>query len=224
MEEERTSQDKLAKATHYNLPDATEVYIMSAQRSSGLRLPALMLALLSVFAAIPSHHARPRPAMQKRKSPTRLGAPSHTELFKMYDVDSNSFLEPIEVMLLLQRPDQVNAVDEFVLKLKTVFNKAETNGDGKLDIEEFDRAVSAEPRAPTQVEASGTFELFDENGDQVLNYNEVANAIQRMTENIPSSDFIEQMFARTDTNGDGAIDQNEFTRAMQVQDQSEIPI
>ena len=41
-------------------------------------------------------------------------------------------------------------------------------GDGKLDIDEFNRVVSAASRAPTQVEASGTFQLFDENGDKTL--------------------------------------------------------
>ncbi|XP_038048989.1 calmodulin-4-like [Patiria miniata] len=202
---------------------------MSAHQFSGLSVlrlfPALMLLFLPVFTAMPRQKITGLgPVLQKRVAHVQLGAPSHTELFGMYDVDSDGFLEPVELMLLLQRPDQVNAVDEFVHKLKTVLTISETNGDGKLDISEFTEAVSGDSRAPKQVEASGAFELFDENGDQILNYTEVVNAIQRMTGTAPSRDLVEQMFASTDANSDGAIDEIEFARAMQVNGESEIHI
>eukprot|EP00245_Coleochaete_scutata_P005501 TRINITY_DN19115_c0_g1_i2.p1 TRINITY_DN19115_c0_g1~~TRINITY_DN19115_c0_g1_i2.p1 ORF type:complete len:218 (+),score=46.96 TRINITY_DN19115_c0_g1_i2:64-717(+) len=119
----------------------------------------------------------------------------------------------------LQQALEMNGATLSLAEVRTVMQKADTNGNGMLSLSEF----KAWMNGPSPAAASGPqlddgefkrlFSLFDENGDGEISVVELWKTMQYVGIGL-SFAHAEEMMKVADTNRDGAIDFHEFKKVM----------
>ena len=152
-------------------------------------------------------------------------------VFELYDTNGDGVLDRDEVTAMI---DAIGyEVDSsYVGGVLEIFGKFDTDSDGTIDLTEFprlwehlggdplavedDKAVSTPlsgPRSTMQTSRS-VFELYDTNGDGVLDRDEVTAMIDAIGYEVDSSYVggVLEIFGKFDTDSDGTIDLTEFPR------------
>ncbi|CAI5531715.1 unnamed protein product [Closterium sp. Naga37s-1] len=121
--------------------------------------------------------------------------------------------------------DRMGWADESAMQ--ELMAKADTNGDGLIDFEEF--VYSSLNRAAVRGGGAGgivemakeeeedmrkAFELFDHDGDGSITAEELQNAMRMLSGNKLSMEDCHTMIARVDVNRDGCLNFSEFKGMM----------
>ena len=98
------------------------------------------------------------------------------------------------------------------IELQDLFNKADTNGDGKIDVTEFTKLVELLSARDCSIDPAllKAFELFDTDRDGLVSKEEVRSTLQASGKDLSDSE-LEICFNEADTNKDGKIDVTEFS-------------
>ncbi len=99
---------------------------------------------------------------------------------------------------------------------QNMFNKIDTNGDGKHDLEELQQMVSNGPQGGQSAE--DILAQFDTDGDGAISESEfnaadpASSGATSGTQGMSTSDFVAKLFGQTDENEDGTIDEDELAQ------------
>jgi Ca2+-binding EF-hand superfamily protein len=168
-----------------------------------------------------------------------MASAQYEQFFRDADKDSSGFLSFDELVGILRKIGYKDPES----KIKRMFAKADTSGDGKLSLEEFLKEMGVEPTKPaedrtdlsteekctvvktTVVETMKTvtkrtpskYEQFfldaDADGSGFLSYDELVGILRKIGYPEPESK-IKLMFKKCDTSGDGKISLDEFLKEM----------
>lgn len=136
-----------------------------------------------------------------------------SDIFALFDKDGDGLISFKEFHSALLIAGIHASKDE----LQVLFNKADKNSDGQLEISEFVSLMKSsdlmhEPHqdeeTPTET-ARKLFKAFDLNGDGYISDGELRQLFNVLGENVTEGD-ISSMMAISDKNGDGKIEFEEF--------------
>ena len=129
----------------------------------------------------------------------------YKSIFEKYDLDGSGSLERDEIIKILTefkgRAPTQKQLDKF-------FSSVDSNNDGKISFQEF-KKVLCDMRTSKQDEIKKCFQIFDTNGNGLIDKSELENIIT-MTGDEISSMSLDLLWETYDTNHDGAIDFKEF--------------
>ncbi|PIN19200.1 Calmodulin and related proteins (EF-Hand superfamily) [Handroanthus impetiginosus] len=110
----------------------------------------------------------------------------------------------------LQKPPSIQSknLQPKIEELKTIFNKFDTNGDGKISLEEYKQALKIIGGATTKNEAAQAFRAADADGDGFIEFEEFSKVFS--TDGGVKSSEIEESFKAFDADGDGKISAEEL--------------
>ncbi|KAK8367527.1 hypothetical protein V6Z11_A02G187000 [Gossypium hirsutum] len=127
----------------------------------------------------------------------------------------------------LKRPtDQLNSINKTrqsswnmssyqpnMEEMKWVFNKFDTNKDGKISKQEYKSAMKIMGKGITDTEMVKAFTTVDTDGDGFIDYKEFIHMMHNMEEGFNNND-IKTSFRVYDLNGDGKISAEELMAVM----------
>ena len=130
--------------------------------------------------------------------------------FESFDKDKDGLVTLEEIRLHLLDEGKGIAEDE----LKDLFEKADKNGDGKIDVTEFNELLELIQGKATEIkinpDLAKVFEQFDTDHDGLISKDEVRSTLHAIGKDLSDSD-LETCFNEADTNKDGKIDITEFS-------------
>jgi len=95
--------------------------------------------------------------------------------------------------------------------------KADYDGNGTIDFEEFIKMMPAASRKEREENAEEemreAFQIFDSDGNGTISANELRQIMMNLGEKLTQEE-IDDMVKEADLDGDGEIDYNEFVRMM----------
>ncbi|CAI5478727.1 unnamed protein product [Closterium sp. Yama58-4] len=144
------------------------------------------------------------------------------QAFRVLDVNGDGKISPQELRQVL---DRMGWADESAMQ--ELMAKADTNGDGLIDFEEFvhsslnhaaARGGGADGMVGEAEEDEGdlrkAFELFDHDGDGSITAEELQKAMRMLSGDKLSMEECRMMIARVDVNRDGRVNFSEFKGMM----------
>jgi len=130
--------------------------------------------------------------------------------FESFDKDKDGLVTLEEIRLHLLDEGKGISEDE----LKDLFEKADKNNDGNIDVTEFNKLVELIQGKATEIkinpDLAKVFEQFDTDHDGLISKDEVRSTLQAIGKDLSDSD-LETCFNEADTNKDGKIDITEFS-------------
>ena len=130
------------------------------------------------------------------------------EAFRVFDVDGSGNIDKDELKKLMLSVGQTPGDDE----LDEMVRIADADGSGEVDFYEFVALMAHKMADPSNDDAvSQAFDLFDRDGDHMLDVNELRSLMMNVGEAATWGD-IQTLISEVDINGDGAINVDEFTK------------
>ena len=136
------------------------------------------------------------------------GSNNKKNAFEDFDKDKDGLVSLDEIRLhLLETGKGISEIE-----LQDLFNEADTNGDGKIDVTEFTKLVELLRDRDSSIDPAllKAFELFDTDRDGLVSKEEVRSTLQAIGKDLSDSE-LEICFNEADTNKDGKIDVTEFS-------------
>ena len=136
------------------------------------------------------------------------GSNNKQNAFEDFDKDKDGLVSLDEIRLhLLETGKGISEIE-----LQDLFNKADTNGDGKIDVTEFTKLVELLRDRDCSIDPAllKAFEQFDTDRDGLVSKEEVRSTLQASGKDLSDSE-LEICFNEADTNKDGKIDVTEFS-------------
>jgi len=132
--------------------------------------------------------------------------------FDIFDHDGGGDINTNElgrVMKLLGQSPGKEELDEIVAAV-------DVDGSGSIDFDEFlimmVMQLKEENKSASDEEVKEIFRLFDKNGDNFLDWDELNGALANIGSDPPVEKWeVDEIFNEVDGNGDGVIDVEEFT-------------
>jgi len=129
------------------------------------------------------------------------------ETFKEMDVDGNGTITSEELQKVMK--EQGEKLPEAVINVMVAM--ADTNGDGKIDFEEFLQMAITGP--PDDITEDQMFKIFDKNGDGFISCDEMQNLVVTFGEDLSDAE-VNELIKEADTDKDGRVNLEEFKAAM----------
>lgn len=130
------------------------------------------------------------------------------ETFKMFDLNNDGIIIKEELGIVMKRLGrETNDRD-----LETMIRDVDTNGNGVVELDEFINMMKAQTRTMTSDEAvRQAFQVFDKNGDNFINKDEIRMAMNNLGENVTEAE-VNEMLQCMDLNKDGRVSFEEFKK------------
>jgi len=130
------------------------------------------------------------------------------ETFKMFDLNNDGIITKEELGIVMKRLGrETNDRD-----LETMIRDVDTNGNGVVELDEFINMMKAQTRTMTSDEAvRQAFQVFDKNGDNFINKDEIRMAMNNLGENVTEAE-LNEMLQCMDLNKDGRVSFEEFKK------------
>jgi len=130
------------------------------------------------------------------------------ETFKMFDLNNDGIITKEELGIVMKRLGrETNDRD-----LETMIRDVDTNGNGVVELDEFINMMKAQTRTMTSDEAvRQAFQVFDKNGDNFINKDEIRMAMNNLGENVTEAE-VDEMLQCMDLNKDGRVSFEEFKK------------
>ncbi|XP_022740140.1 calmodulin-like protein 1 [Durio zibethinus] len=100
-----------------------------------------------------------------------------------------------------------------VEEMKWVFDKLDTNKDGKISKEEYESALKVLGKGVAETEGAKAFSAIDTDGDGFIDYKEFIEMMRNIGEGINASD-IQSAFRLYDLDGNGKISAEELMQVL----------
>ena len=136
------------------------------------------------------------------------GSNKKQNAFEDFDKDKDGLVSLDEIRLhLLETGKGISEIE-----LQDLFNKADTNGDGKIDVTEFTKLVELLRARDSSIDPAllKAFDQFDTDRDGLVSKEEVRSTLRASGKDLSDSE-LEICFNEADTNKDGKIDVTEFS-------------
>ncbi|KAM0332608.1 hypothetical protein ACHAQA_002892 [Verticillium albo-atrum] len=100
-------------------------------------------------------------------------------------------------------------------EVKEMIQEIDTDGDGRIDFDEFLEimAAPARPVGSTEDELVAAFEVFDKDGSGSVSSSELRSVLISLGQK-HTDDEIDEMVKHADLDGNGSIDYHEFVQLM----------
>jgi len=132
--------------------------------------------------------------------------------FDIFDHDGGGDINTNELGRVMKLLGQSPSKDE----LDQIVEAVDVDGSGSIDFDEFlimmVMQLKEENKSASDEEVKEMFRLFDKNGDNFLDWEELNGALARIDSDPPVERWeVDAIFNEIDGNGDGVIDVEEFT-------------
>jgi Ca2+-binding EF-hand superfamily protein len=132
------------------------------------------------------------------------------EAFDLFDTDGSGSIDPKELRAAMQSLG-------FEAKNATIYqmiNDLDKNKSGNIDFDEFlDMMTARMSDRDTREDINKVFRLFDEEGTQTITIKNLRKVAKELGETM-SDEELNEMIARADSNGDGAVSMDDFYNIM----------
>ena len=132
------------------------------------------------------------------------------EAFDLFDTDGSGSIDPKELRAAMQSLG-------FEAKNQTIYqmiNDLDKNKSGNIDFDEFlDMMTARMSDRDTRDDINKVFRLFDEEGSQTITIKNLRKVARELGETM-SDEELNEMIARADSNGDGAVSMDDFYNIM----------
>ena len=132
------------------------------------------------------------------------------EAFDLFDTDGSGSIDPKELRAAMQSLG-------FEAKNATIYqmiNDLDKNKSGNIDFDEFlDMMTARMSDRDTREDINKVFRLFDEEGTQTITIKNLRKVAKELGETM-SDEELNEMIARADSNGDGAVSMDDFFNIM----------
>lgn len=131
------------------------------------------------------------------------------DLFQMFDKDNQGILTGMNLLQVMRSightPTEADMID--------LMREMDIDNSGSIDFYEFVRVISREMSpSERQEEIRYAFDLFDDNQDGFLTYEDLKSTIEKYLSNSIDDRQIRQMIELTDHSGHGQISFDDFLR------------
>jgi len=132
--------------------------------------------------------------------------------FDIFDHDGGGDINTNELGRVMKLLGQSPSKDE----LDQIVEAVDVDGSGSIDFDEFlimmVMQLKEENKSASDEEVKEIFRLFDKNGDNFLDWDELNGALANIGSDPPVEKWeVDEIFNEVDGNGDGVIDVEEFT-------------
>jgi len=132
--------------------------------------------------------------------------------FDIFDHDGGGDINTNELGRVMKLLGQSPSKDE----LEQIVEAVDVDGSGSIDFDEFlimmVMQLKEENKSASDEEVNEIFRLFDKNGDNFLDWDELNNALMSISADPPIEKWeVDAIYNEIDKNGDGVIDVEEFT-------------
>jgi len=132
--------------------------------------------------------------------------------FDIFDHDGGGDINTSELGRVMKLLGQSPSKDE----LDQIVEAVDVDGSGSIDFDEFlimmVMQLKEENKSASDEEVKEIFRLFDKNGDNFLDWDELNGALSNIGSDPPVEKWeVDEIFNEVDGNGDGVIDVEEFT-------------
>lgn len=134
------------------------------------------------------------------------------EAFELFDKDGSGYINSRELLTVMRAFKQ----DPTKAEVQHLMQELDTNGNGKIEYEEFEKYMSDHYKSVEEANSSmmEAFKLFDKDGSGKIDADELKEAMMRLGDKL-SKEEAEDMIKTADLDKDGKIDYIEFIRMMQ---------
>lgn len=134
------------------------------------------------------------------------------EAFELFDKDGSGYINSRELLTVMRAFKQ----DPTKAEVQHLMQELDTNGNGKIEYEEFEKYMADHYRSVEESNSSmmEAFKLFDKDGSGKIDADELKEAMMRLGDKL-SKEEAEDMIRTADLDKDGKIDYIEFIRMMQ---------
>lgn len=134
------------------------------------------------------------------------------EAFDLFDKDGSGYINSRELLTVMRAFKQ----DPTKAEVQHLMQELDTNGNGKIEYEEFEKYMADHYRSVEESNSSmmEAFKLFDKDGSGKIDADELKEAMMRLGDKL-SKEEAEDMIRTADLDKDGKIDYIEFIRMMQ---------
>ncbi|KAK3581616.1 hypothetical protein CHS0354_017505 [Potamilus streckersoni] len=130
--------------------------------------------------------------------------------FKQFDKDGDGTIMIKELGYVMRSLGQNPTESE----LEDIFNKADTDGNGKIDFQEFITLMISNTKDICGEEAlREAFRIFDKDGDGSLSSDELRRVMTSMGDKFTDAE-VDEMVREVDMDGDGHVNYEEFVTMM----------
>ena len=191
---------------------------ISAMMSSGKEGKVADSVVAMEAAASPAKRAGMSSTLYKQSPVMRLSEAQideFREAFNIFDTDGGGSIDTDELETVMRSLGQ----DPTPAELKKMVATADADGSGDIDFYEFVTLIAHKMAKDAESgndpeRIKNAFDVFDENGDGVIDAQEMRRIMVNLGEPMSLADVDEVLAAYFDDNGDGSIDMHEFAAAL----------
>lgn len=130
------------------------------------------------------------------------------ETFKMFDLNNDGHITKEELGTVMKQLGRETTDND----LQTMINDADTNGNGVVELDEFIQMMKNQTKSMSSDDAiRQAFRVFDKNGDNYINRDEIRTAMNNLGENVTEKE-VDEMLSCMDINKDGKVSFEEFKK------------
>eukprot|EP01126_Amoeba_proteus_P004036 TRINITY_DN11383_c0_g1_i1.p1 TRINITY_DN11383_c0_g1~~TRINITY_DN11383_c0_g1_i1.p1 ORF type:complete len:149 (-),score=35.69 TRINITY_DN11383_c0_g1_i1:188-634(-) len=130
------------------------------------------------------------------------------EVFSMFDKDNSGAISTSEISQIMKTFNFTCSEDD----VNELIKRVDKDSSGEVDFEEF-LQMMANTRATMEEEIRSAFEVFDADGNGLINKDELRATLQLLGEEA-GEELITNMMEFADSNKDGYIDYTEFMKVI----------